>query len=331
MAILRIVKKHQNFVILDKTCLSESKLSFGAKGLHAYLMSMPDNWKVQVISLQKCSTNGRDAVRGFLTELETLGYIKKSLNRDQETGKLGGYDYLVLETPEPELLEDSPATGNPATGNPAPVNPPLTNNNKLNNKTTTANIKEEDCCQQQGEAAAVFSFNQKSKSNNVMLLSKDDALISDKLTSSQKHRIDSLVESLNVEQKEELKNEIVFCMLNPKHFSACGDDFSRKLNAIRGVILRGSWQTPAGMLSGASQAQKTAQSAIEKLEVALRGSYAEVNHFKRLLASTGREDARANFETIIHQAQNKINSIQQQLDLQRTTNESTADARIINL
>ena len=51
MAVLRISKKQQNFVILDKTCLHNTKLSLGAKGLHAYLMSMPDNWCVNVFNV----------------------------------------------------------------------------------------------------------------------------------------------------------------------------------------------------------------------------------------------------------------------------------------
>ena len=69
MAILRVYKKQNNFVILDKTCLHDEKLSWAAKGLHAYLISMPDDWSVRVSHLVYQATNGRDSVKGVLAEL----------------------------------------------------------------------------------------------------------------------------------------------------------------------------------------------------------------------------------------------------------------------
>ena len=94
MAVLRIHKKQQNFVILDKTCLNDVTLSWGAKGLHAYLMSLPDDWQVRVSDLRLRSTNGRDAVRGLLNELEQVGYIERSISRNEVSGRFGGVEYL---------------------------------------------------------------------------------------------------------------------------------------------------------------------------------------------------------------------------------------------
>ena len=45
MAVLRINKKETYFLILDKTCLKKG-LSWGAKGLHAYLISLPQENKI---------------------------------------------------------------------------------------------------------------------------------------------------------------------------------------------------------------------------------------------------------------------------------------------
>lgn len=101
-------------------------------------------------------------------------------------------------------------------------------------------------------------------------------------------------------------------MLNSKHFTACGNDFSRKLNAIRGVILRGDWQTPAGMVRDVSTTQKTNNLIVKKLEHELREAHAEVSHFEKLL-KTAKEHTRAHFETIISQAKNKIHDIEAQL------------------
>ncbi|AOU90878.1 hypothetical protein LEAN103870_15220 [Legionella anisa] len=348
MAVLRIHKKQQNFVILDKTCLNDQTLSWGAKGLHAYLISLPDNWKVRVSDLKERARNGRDAVRGLLSELEQAGYIQKVTSRDDASGRFGGVEYLVLEIPEPKNQENNPETKkpysvkneqktpspenpslvNPETGNPLPVNPTLINinrinNKRLNNKTATADrsisVKELNAKTQAEKAATVFSQSVRHEVmsvekaeleyNHIDFLSQDDALIGSQLTQSQKQRIRTLVKSLNISQKEALIEEIEFCLINPKHFTACGKDFSRKLNAIRSVILRGDWQTPSGMIQELSIVQNSNDVAVRELEKELREAQAEVVHFKRLL-TTAREHTRAHFETIIYQAQNKIKDLE---------------------
>ncbi|HAT7923594.1 TPA: replication protein [Legionella pneumophila] len=351
MAVLRIHKKQQNFVILDKTCLNDDSLSWGAKGLHAYLMSLPDDWKVRVSDLRERATNGRDAVRGFLGELEQAGYIQKSACRDDASGRFGGIEYFVLEIPErqnpgriPEPEKPSsvkneqttpspenPSPVSPATGNPTPENPSLINinrisNKKLNNKTAAASNSapgKASTIHAQPQAAAVL-FSQSSNHEEkpfakvvkeqppVDRLSQEDALIGTELTQAQKHRVTSLVKSLNSPQKEDLSAEIEFCLLNPKHFTACGNDFSRKLNAIRGVILRGGWQTPAGMVRDVPTTKKSNTSIVKQLENELKEAHAEVSHFQKLL-TTAREHTRAHFETIINQAKNKIHDIEAQL------------------
>ncbi|WP_131795893.1 replication protein [Fluoribacter gormanii] len=348
MAVLRIHKKQQNFVILDKTCLNDESLSWGAKGLHAYLISLPDNWKVRVSDLKDRARNGRDAVRGLLSELEQAGYIQKTTSRDDVSGRFGGVEYLVLEIPEPKNQENTPETEkpslvkneqktpspekpslvNPETGNPLPVNPTLINinrinNKKINNKTATAKlsvpVKTLSAKIQAEKAAVVFSQAVQHEMisvekgelgyNHIDFLSQQDALIGSQLTQPQKQRVRALVKSLNISSKEVLIEEIEFCLLNAKHFTACGNDFSRKLNAIRGVILRGDWQTPAVMIQELFTVQNPNDLEVRQLENELREAQAEAIHFKRLL-STAKEHTRAHFETIIYQAQNKIDELE---------------------
>jgi hypothetical protein len=337
MTILRVHKKQKNFVILDKTCINDEKLSWGAKGLHAFLISMPDDWGVQVSHLQKCSTNGRDAVRGFLSELQKAGYIKRSSKRDNSNGRFGGLEYLVLETPELEfevyspdtdnpssvknalLLPgtENPATGNPTSGNPTVINNNKNNNKKLNNKTAANNFIKEDGLQQQEKAAAVI-FSKSPVTNNLSYRAIDslthaDVLIGEKLTAYQKQRVSILVNNLNISQKQELVEEIEFCLLNSKHFSACKNDFSRKLNAIRQVILRGDWQKPAGMLSDEAKLNKPDNSIESRLRFELKQAHAELVHFKKLEIAVS-EDKRSDFELIIKQVNSKIKNIKDKLE-----------------
>ena len=338
MSVLRIHKKQQNYIILDKTCLNDSSLSWGAKGLHAYLMSLPDDWRVRVNDLQKRSKNGRDAVRALLKELEQAGFIKKTRCRDNENGRFGGMEYLVLEIPESQNDTFSPATEkpfsvdfvnkipspeNPCTGNPPPGNPTLINNKDNNypeykriNKTADITDEQREHSKEKQKAAAVFSFQRqeviKNKTENnqfnktIQVLSQEDAVIGQVLTKNQLSRIQHLVAKLNIEHKAVLLEEIQYCLLSKAHFSGCGEDFSKKLNAIRTVIVRGDWQTPAGIVL---EIQKKSTSHKQKLEQELRDAQAEAIHFQRLLLSA-KDPTRAGLEDIVKKVQLKITELE---------------------
>ena len=66
--VIRVRKRPNNFVMLDKTFLEDDRLSFKAKGILAYLLSKPDNWKVIVGNLVKYSKDGKSAVYAGLKE-----------------------------------------------------------------------------------------------------------------------------------------------------------------------------------------------------------------------------------------------------------------------
>ena len=58
MSIVRIARRERNFVVLQKDCLNEKQLSWGAKGLHSYLIGKPDDWQIRVSFLVKESKQG---------------------------------------------------------------------------------------------------------------------------------------------------------------------------------------------------------------------------------------------------------------------------------
>lgn len=74
MSVIRIKKKRTPYVTLDTTALNDPRLSFRAKGLHAYLLSKPDDWQVYIAHLEEESPReGKDAIRGAIKELEAAG------------------------------------------------------------------------------------------------------------------------------------------------------------------------------------------------------------------------------------------------------------------
>lgn len=124
MSIIRVDKNPDNpYVMLNKTALEDSNLSFKAKGIFAYLMSKPDNWKCQVKDLENNSADGRDSVRSGLRELRKHGYLIKRALRDQ-SGKITEWEERLFETPqeyvkeifkEQQIKKDA-INGNPVSG-----------------------------------------------------------------------------------------------------------------------------------------------------------------------------------------------------------------------
>jgi len=106
MAIIKIAEKKQNYVVLDKSCLEETTLSWGAKGLHAFLMGKPPNWEIRIAALMKCGLQKRDALYGYINQLIEAGYIKRTALR--EAGRYTGITYTVYEQSQLQSSNSSP-------------------------------------------------------------------------------------------------------------------------------------------------------------------------------------------------------------------------------
>jgi hypothetical protein len=96
MGIIRI-KHTANFLIMDKKALQDVRMSWRAKGLLAYLLSLPNDWTIYTTELQKRSTDGRRSMTAAINELKQKGYIiyrKTSKGRGKIT-----HEYVVFEKP----------------------------------------------------------------------------------------------------------------------------------------------------------------------------------------------------------------------------------------
>lgn len=144
-------KKNRDYSTIDNTFLRDDSLSMQAKGIFAYILSLPENWVIYQSELVNHFSNGRDAVGKAVKELEEHGYIIKTKKQDSK-GRFTGIDYTVVEKPE----NGKPVTENPFTDNPYTENPSLlsTNNNQvLNIPNTDTNSSELESLKKELEEA----------------------------------------------------------------------------------------------------------------------------------------------------------------------------------
>ncbi len=276
--------KHTYYVVISNEIAQSTSLSFRAKGLMAYLLSLPDDFVIKVNYLAEKFIEGRHVIYQTIDELKRAGYLDDIKRRD-DNGKIIACDYGVYDVAQPDLIEkfesknqdtenqevdenrvkptqetDFQEAGNQHQAEPLVVNQPLKNkyNKKINNITKTAaaiastvqsSIPREDSGS--GNSAAAFHDN--------------ESHIGEDLTQSQAQRIwretrdycQRYRQQVSDKSPEALYHEICNDMLNPKSWTRCGNDFDMKLNVIKKQIRSGKWETPAGMATALTTAGDT--------------------------------------------------------------------------
>nr|WP_314462735.1 helix-turn-helix domain-containing protein [uncultured Clostridium sp.] len=122
------LNKRDQFTIISNSVLKNKNLSLKAKGLYAYMWSLPDDWDYSVAGLTTLLKEGKDAINEALKELEREGYLVRTILR--EGGKFKDMDYILHEFPQFPPFTENPHTEKPLTGNPQQLN---TNKTKKDN------------------------------------------------------------------------------------------------------------------------------------------------------------------------------------------------------
>lgn len=133
------VKKSRKdkFTILDNTCIRDTTLSWKSKGVHTYLMSLPEDWKIFITEIVNHSSDGKAALYSAIQELEKHGYVRKIQNRRND-GCFGNIVYYVFEKPE-STTNDIPLTDFPHTDYPDTENQTQLNTDIQKTKLTDSN------------------------------------------------------------------------------------------------------------------------------------------------------------------------------------------------
>lgn len=124
MATIRVVKdKSRPWVQIHKAVLQDQSISWKAKGVMAYLLSLPDDWRIYVRELITHSTDGRDATQSALRELVDAGYVYRVKARARSGRFIRDY-YWVFEEKQSDPIKylfssyGLSWTGKPVSGDP---------------------------------------------------------------------------------------------------------------------------------------------------------------------------------------------------------------------
>lgn len=104
--------------------LKNKNLPMKSKGLLSQMLSLPEDWDYTLKALSMINRKSIDAIREAVRELEQVGYIVRTRERN-EFGHLKGTDYTIFEKPQPAA--DSPEIWEPISENPALEKPMLEN------------------------------------------------------------------------------------------------------------------------------------------------------------------------------------------------------------
>ena len=134
--IMTVLKKNKksNYTVVDNGIFQNKDLSLKAKGLLCLMLSLPDNWDYTLAGLAQLSSDGVDATRNALNELEQHGYFKRVTKRDN--GKFDDVEYIISETP----MFDESTLEKPMLENPILDNPPQLNTDIIKTKKNKRNI-----------------------------------------------------------------------------------------------------------------------------------------------------------------------------------------------
>ncbi|PFB71316.1 DnaD domain-containing protein [Bacillus cereus] len=134
MGIFRVKKDH-NYSVINNTGLKDKRLSWKAKGILAYILTLPDDWVFYREELSQHAKDGINSLRTGMQELKEYGYIKRFPIKDAKN-KIVRWETIIYEIP----LDDFPPVENSPVDNPAAVNLPVENPKLLN--TDIQNTKE---------------------------------------------------------------------------------------------------------------------------------------------------------------------------------------------
>ena len=70
------IEKNNNYTVMSNYHLRDKNLSYKAKGLLSFMLSLPEDWDYSLAGLCSISKEGRDGIRFILKELQEYHYLE---------------------------------------------------------------------------------------------------------------------------------------------------------------------------------------------------------------------------------------------------------------
>lgn len=132
------VSKDKNYTTINNTGLRDERLTWKAKGILAYILSLPDDWVFYMEEVATHSKDKLDSLKSGIKELKEHGYVKRYPVKN-EKGKITRWEMIIYEVPQGEYpLVENPQMEKPLVDKPLVENPLLLSTKELStNKPNT--------------------------------------------------------------------------------------------------------------------------------------------------------------------------------------------------
>lgn len=94
MAIRLFDRSEHPWTTVPDSLAQDSDLSWKARGILLYLLSLPEEWTVRKYEIAENATDGSHALESGLDELEEAGYLERERVRN-DGGQFSGYHYFL--------------------------------------------------------------------------------------------------------------------------------------------------------------------------------------------------------------------------------------------
>jgi len=318
MPIIKVKKKNNPYVILDKTFLNDRRLSLKSKGLLAYLLGLPPNWEIRVKELIQHFSDGKHAIYSTLKELRQFGYVQHIRVRNA-SGNFVCAEYHVFEIPEEPLSKDQDAGSGPDPDFQDLDNQDLEKevlenrtliNNKNNkykpNKIITAAIEEAQKSNINGNVAV-----------SEKIIAPTDGLIGETLCAFQQTYVNQvaagLVEFDPGKTQDEWVSLLSQALLDPEAYTKAGQDFFKKLNTIQKHIRTGQWAPPSQWVQEKIHEDLMALQSLIQARKELIDDQRHLAWLIEQMEQRGQSDGISDFYSQIRSHQTKIEAIDKKI------------------
>lgn len=147
------VNKDKNYTTINNTGLKDKRLSWKAKGILAYILTLPDDWVFYREELSRHAKDGLDSLRAGMKELKEYGYLKRFPVRD-DNNKIIKWETIIYEVPQNDPVVAFPPVEIPPEEKPPEEKPPVENPKLLNTKELSTNKQNTNI----QSSSSIFSF-----------------------------------------------------------------------------------------------------------------------------------------------------------------------------